>query len=151
VRKGRVPLRFLAVLALALVSACGNDDSEDEGTPPRPGAAEVGARTIALGPYEADDHGELDVTGRSRVEIEAGDFYFEPTVVAGTPGQKLTVHVTNVGTVSHTVTSPGIGIDETVGAGRDVEFSIVLPHGGQIVYFCSFHVNGGMAGGLRNI
>ena len=63
------------VLVLALVAtACSKSGNESEG----------GTTTIAG--QTANDHGTKDVSGESSVELEQDNFYFEPTILKGTPG-----------------------------------------------------------------
>jgi plastocyanin len=112
------------------------DDQQDEGT-------------ITIQGQEANDHGQEDVSGTSTVELEADDFYFEPTVLVGDAGQELTIHVTNEGDSPHNFSIELAEIDENIDPGEDVEIDVVIPETGTLVYFCSFHQDGGMLGGLQ--
>src|SRR5439155_812380 len=51
------------------------------------------SKSITLGGVTYADHGTKDVRNRSKLELEADDYYFSPTFLQGTPGQRLTLVV----------------------------------------------------------
>ena len=54
----------------------------------------------------ASAHGEADVAGDSATVVELGEFFFKPTVLRGTPGQRLTVTLSNQGNGLHDFAIP---------------------------------------------
>src|SRR4051794_3062386 len=87
----------LAALALAL-TACGGGSS---GGPSSVGSGN-GGNTIAG--LHANNHGTADVTGKTSVDIQANNYNFSPSVLKGSPGQQITLHVVNATGTKHNVT-----------------------------------------------
>ena len=52
-------------------------------------------KSITLGDLTFSDHGTKDVKGKGELDLEADNYYFEPTFLRGTPGQKLKVEIEN--------------------------------------------------------
>ena len=91
----------LAVLfaALAMVgAACSSKSNTSGGGSPSPSpsasveasasasASESEGGTITVGSDTANNHGSKEVGNVTSVEVEMDDFYFEPTVLTGNPG-----------------------------------------------------------------
>ena len=152
--RGRALVHAFLVLALvmAMVACDGDDKTRPSGgsTQSDPADDQEGKGTITIQGQEANDHGEEDVSCASTVELEADDFYFEPTVLVGDPGQALTIHVTNEGDSPHNFSIELAEIDENIDPGEEVEVDVVIPEVGTLVYFCAFHQGGGMLGGLQS-
>jgi plastocyanin len=144
---------FLVMALLVVMAACGGDDEPSapaDNAPAEEQADDGGdAGTITVGDQEANDHGTEDVSGATEVELEADDFYFEPTVLTGEAGQELTVTVANEGDTPHNFSITDQDIDENLDPGDEVEVSVTFPDSGTLVFFCSFHQSGGMLGGLE--
>ena len=97
----RIARSLGVVLVLALVAtACSKSGNESEG----------GTTTIVG--QKANDHGTKDVSGESSVELEQDNFYFEPTILKGSPGQKLTIELSNEGSALHNFSIPDQSIDQ---------------------------------------
>lgn len=127
-----------AVLVLALVAtACGKSGNEGGG----------GTTTIAG--QKANDHGTKDVSGESSVELEQDNFYFEPTVLKGTPGQKLTIELSNEGSALHNFSIPDQNIDQDVQPDTKGEVTVTFPDSGTLGFFCKYHQSQGMVGALE--
>jgi plastocyanin len=140
------------LLSLALVAvACGGGGASSGGaaspTPASPTEAEGGTRQIAG--EQANDHGSKDVSGEQEATLEADDFYFEPTVLVGSPGQQLTIEVENEGNVAHTFTIDEQGVDEELSPGGSATVTVTFPDSGQVVFYCRFHRSQGMLGALQ--
>ncbi|MGH2607746.1 MAG: plastocyanin/azurin family copper-binding protein [Tepidiformaceae bacterium] len=133
---------ILLALPLAFAVACGGDDDDDDDT----GGTSDGHVT-QLGDQTVNDRGTVDASGNSGLEFQAGDFYFEPTFVRGTPGQKLTLRVENTGGVIHNVSLAG-GTDVDVKAGEAVDVELTFPESGVALFFCKYHAGQGMVGEL---
>jgi plastocyanin len=136
-------LAVVAVAALALgLAACGDDDSESS---EREGAEE--AATIEIDGETANNEGTEEVTGDS-VEFEEDDFYFEPTVLTGEPGQKVTLEITNEGDSEHNLTIKEQKIDEDTEPGETASVDVEIPDSGLLPFYCAFHTAQDMRGAL---
>lgn len=93
-------------------------------------------------------HGEKQVSGQSRGELTMKDFFFSPTVLVGSPGEKLTLDVKNAGRVDHTFTVTDQGIDKVLKSGESAMVTVTFPRSGQVPFVCSYHSSAGMAGVL---
>ena len=134
---------MLAAGAAALVlaaSACGGGDE--------PPPARQPAGTVALNGEVANDRGSLDVGSGGEVVIEAGDHYFEPTVLTGPAALDRQVQVRNVGAVPHNISFPDLGIDQDLEPGAEATLALTFPESGSTVFFCRFHRGQGMLGAL---
>ena len=127
---------FALVIALMLMAAsCGGGDEE--------------GGTSTVGGEKANDHGSQDVSGKSELDLELDDFYFEPTVINGTAGEKLTLHLENEGSTEHNFSVTDQGIDKDVEDGAKAEVTVTFPDSGTLVFFCKYHQNMGMRGALE--
>jgi plastocyanin len=92
-------------------------------------------------------HGTLRVdTSNATVAME--DRYFDPNVLAGPPGLRVTLMVRNEGTQLHNLTLASQGIAQDVPPGSIVAVPVVMPDSGEAVFFCRFHRDIGMLGAL---
>jgi plastocyanin len=129
---------LVAALGLAVgLSACGDDDSDSEGT-----------KTPVNLSGSVENKGTKDLTGQSNaeVEMEADDFYFEPTFLKVKPGQKVTVELENEGNATHTFTSPALDVNEEIDPGAKATVEVTVPANGRADFFCRFHRSQGMQG-----
>jgi plastocyanin len=132
-------LVLLSALVLA-AAACGGDSNGG-------GESEGGTKTIAG--VEANDHGEKDVSGETgKVEVELDDEYFEPTVLKGSPGQKVTLELKNEGNEEHNISIADQNIDQDVAPADEAEVEVTFPQSGELSFVCKFHESAGMAGAL---
>jgi plastocyanin len=107
--------------------------------------------TITIGGDKANDHGSKNVSGVSTVELQAKNvgsstYFFDPTVLTGSAGQKLTITVKNAGDTTHNFTLGSISKD--IPAGQSATVSVTFPASGSTEFFCRFHRSLGMAGEL---
>jgi plastocyanin len=131
-----------AIALLAVATACGgyggDDNKSDEG----------GSVTIAG--TATDSHGTKDVSGETeKVEIELYDNYFEPTVLKGTPGQKVELELKNEGNAAHTFTISEQSVDAEIQPGDETETDVTFPESGELKFICRFHEGSGMIGALE--
>jgi plastocyanin len=134
----RVARSLGVVLVLASVAtACSKSENESEG----------GTTTVAG--QKANDHGTKDVSGESSVELEQDNFYFEPTIMKGSPGQELTIELSNEGSALHNFSIPDQSIDQDVQPDTKGEVTVTLPDSGTLVFFCKYHQSRGMVGALE--
>ena len=133
--KPRSAVSFALVVTLLFVAAACGGDEEGE--------------TITLGGEGANDHGSEDVSAEGELDFELDDFYFAPTVLNGTSGQVITLHLENEGEEEHNFSLPDQEIDQDVEAGETADVSVTFPDSGTLVFFCEYHENMGMRGALR--
>ena len=132
------PVVFL-VLALA---ACGGYGSSKK-------KSSEGTETT-IGGVMTKSHGTKDVSGETgKVEIEMYDNYFEPTVLKGKPGQKVTLELKNEGQVTHNLTISGQSIDKDVTSGQQADVDVTFPQSGTLAFDCKYHKSTGMVGALE--
>ncbi len=119
------------------------------------GVAPAGAITSrkASKPVQVDGKvtvkGTKDISSKksASLDLEADDFYFEPTFVKVQPGEKVRIEIENEGNTTHTFTSDSLSIDQQVAAGKKAKFTITVPSDGTAFEFhCSFHGDMGMKG-----
>jgi plastocyanin len=107
-----------------------------------------GGKTKIAG-LSANDKGAKDVTGMTSLVVEADNFYFKPTVLKGTPGQRLTLTIKNETGTDHNFTVQSQNVNKDVNSKKDETVSVTLPSSGTVSFFCEYHKNKGMAGGLQ--
>ena len=133
-----------AVLVLGLVAAA----CSGGGGGSSPGSGSGGAIQLPGG-ISATNKGTTTVSGSS-TQIEAsnagGSYFFTPTVLKASGGQKLTVTVKNSGDTEHNFSIDAAGINKNLQPGQSVTVQVTLPSSGSLVFYCAFHKALGMAG-----
>jgi plastocyanin len=145
-RSKAMKIAFLAMAVALVMAACGGDD-ETGGASNGGGENEGG--TIQIDGQSANDHGEADVAGESETDVEADDFYFEPTVLTGEAGQTITIHVENEGDATHNFSITDQDISTDIDSGDSADVDVTFPESGTVAWFCKFHQGQGMVGGLQ--
>jgi plastocyanin len=106
--------------------------------------------------------GVLDVRGERTAHIIMDDdwnkheAYFEPSILIGSPGQEITVRVTNRGFIGHTFVIHELGIESWIlpadapgEDGQTKEFEVTFPEGADAYLIrCRILDTGGMTGAL---
>src|SRR3989441_3869561 len=105
-------------------------------------------KAITLGGVTYADHGAKDVRNRSKLELEADDYYFSPTFLRGKPGQKLTLVVESEASTLHNISIPALGIDKDIPPKGKVQVDVTFPASGVLAFSCKFHGPLGMNGQL---
>ncbi|MBI3649001.1 MAG: cupredoxin domain-containing protein [Actinobacteria bacterium] len=148
----RNPLRAAgAVLAASIVlTSCssGTGSGGSSGAPAPSGEGSGSSTTITIGSDQANNHGEKTVTGESSVEIKQDNFFFGPTVLTGSAGQALTIHLSNDGSAPHTFTIDSLNIDVELQPGDSKDVQVTFPQSGFTEFYCRFHRASGMVGEL---
>jgi plastocyanin len=81
-----------------------------------------------------------DSAGTTSVTLEAFDFYFQPTTLAGNLGGQLDLTLTNNGENTHSFTSPDLDVEFEVSSGESASETISLPEEpGAYNFFCKYH------------
>jgi plastocyanin len=91
-----------------------------------------------------------DDSNKSSIEITTNDFYFSPTVLKGKPGQSVTLHLKNEGTVTHNFTLPSGHISKNLAVGQTATVKVTFPKSGTVLFHCAFHQLSGMRGALQS-
>jgi plastocyanin len=173
IRKGVLAL----LLPSCVVVACGGPNSTSNpkphatptasAPPPCPYAPPGGALpsplpslgeslSLSTAPCFARYEGVADVRGLANFNLTIGHVrpgvpYFAPTVVKGTAGESLHLHVVNTTDTLHNISIPSEGIDADVRAGGTADVVVTFPTRGPISYFCSYHQDEDQAGELITI
>lgn len=132
----------LAALTLAL-AACSSGSS---GGPSSVGAGNGSGNTIAG--LRANNSGTEDVTGKTTVTLEAHSYSFHPSVLKGTPGQQLTLHVVNTTGIEHNVTLDAQHVNKDLDGHESADLTVTMPASGVLAFWCEYHKSRGMVGGL---
>ena len=111
-------------------------------------AEQSGGRSITLGDLTFSNHGTKDVKGQGELDLEADNYYFAPTFLRGTPGQKLKVEIENESSTLHNFSIPDQHLDVDIPRKGKVAVEITFPPSGVVYFFCKFHSARGMNGEL---
>jgi plastocyanin len=104
---------------------------------------------VMLGGKPANYRGTVRAPSDGQVQMRMGDYYFEPTVVEGAPGQQVRLTLSNVGRLEHNITVDGQNVNRVLAPGQQTEAMVSIPAAGTLRFYCVFHGHLGMAGGLR--
>jgi plastocyanin len=127
----------VAVLVVTVAGCGGSKKSE---------AGESAGKKATIAGLSANDHGSKQVSGTAEVEID--DFYFNPTVLKGKPGGKVTLTLKNEGKVKHNFDLDAQKIDQDIDSGKSATVTVTIPQSGQVSFFCKYHKSMAMAGAL---
>ena len=135
----RVLSAAAALAAVTLVLAgCGGSKKSSSGS--------ESSMMTTVGGVAANDHGSKQVSGKTEVELD--DFYFEPTVLKGKPGARVTLELKNEGSTEHNFSIDSQKINQDVDAGETKSVTVTFPRSGQISFYCKYHKGKGRAGAL---
>lgn len=138
--RGALAGAILGAFVLA-VAGCGGSSGKSSSE----SSGGSGGQKVLAG-VKANSHGSATVSGETKVELD--DYYFEPSVLKGAPGQTVTLELENEGSVEHNFSLPSQGIDMNVAPDKKAKVSIKIPKSGVVSFFCRFHKGMGMAGAL---
>lgn len=131
--------------ALVVLAACGREQLHERHS----GATEAKRVQLSNGAI-ASSHGSRDISAATEVVIEAHDNHFDPTILLGNPGQKLTIHLDPKGIALHNFSLEDQGVDldiQSEGEGPSVK--VTFPSSGGLVFECKYHLAENMRGELR--
>lgn len=118
--------------SLLMVAACGGGSEK--------------AKTLQLGGLNVSDHGTKDLGSAGTADLEADDFYFEPTFFKATAGQKLSFKISNGSNTIHNFSVPNAQIDKDIPAKGSVTVDVTVPDTGVLLFLCKYHTGQGMNG-----
>ena len=133
--------RRCLLVVMLLAAGCGGDEPA-----PRPQRVQQPG-TIEIDGQSATDRGLYSATGSEEVAVAAGNYFFEPTVITGSPGLELQLAV-SAASGRHNLTLEAQEVDEELPAGSTVRVSVTVPESGTLVFYCAYHRDRGMVGGL---
>ncbi len=128
----RMLIAVLMLLSAGVLVACGSSSSKAE----------------TLGSTTYNDHGTKSAQGKSSIELEADNYYFEPTFVRGDPGKTVQLELKNDAGTQHNFSVTSQHIDQDIPAKGSVTISVTIPPSGVMPFFCKFHTGQGMNGEL---
>jgi plastocyanin len=119
--------------------------------PAVPTPSESPLESVTIGGDPANFRGELNLyeAREFEAEIEAGRFFYRPTIVTSPPRFEFIVELGNQSRTRHTFTAPKLGIDREVGPLEQFPFLLATPGPGTYVFFCKFHADQGMRGAIK--
>ena len=154
-----LPLKAVVLMsALALAgAACSKSNSANGPTSPpssaSPSESPSAAATITIDGKTANNKGTEDLAGKStftlKLDNDKGVFYFEPTVLVGTPGEKITLVLQNVGSTKHNFTLEDQNLNVDLGPGKDHTVTVTFPQSGTLEFHCEYHQAIGMIGEIQ--
>src|SRR5215831_9305340 len=107
------------------------------------------AQAPTQGTMTIADHGTLAVKGKQEIELEADEYYFKPTFLQGTPGQRLKLEIENESGTLHNISLPEQHLDVDIPPKGKAMVEVVFPASGAVRFFCKFHEALGMHGALH--
>lgn len=141
-------------LLMAVLAACGGSGSTSASpasatTPPTTaGSSPASAAPTPTGLPSFNNHGAKTATG-STLSLEADNYYFEPSVIRGTPGTKVTLKLENSSGTEHNFTVKRQHVDVDIDAHETKTATITIPSGGFVSFYCEYHQARGMAGVIQ--
>jgi plastocyanin len=138
---------IVVVLAI-LTAACNSNNSTSSAAAGGTTSTSTSTSTQS-GSESSSGEDSVDVSGKSTMDLEADNFYFEPSTVEGAAGQKITIKVEKEGSTDHTFTIDSENIDVTLSPGDEQEVSVTFPKSGSVQFYCKFHKSMGMTGSLE--
>jgi len=84
---------------------------------------------------------------------DRGGWFFSPTVLAGSPGERLRLTVRNVRgrhvvPLTHNILLPQQHIDVDIPTGESATITVTFPESGSLTFMCKYHGDHGQAGVL---
>ncbi len=130
---------LVALLAVALLGAACSKKEES------------GVKgTITIAGEKANDSGTETVSGSTfslKLDNDGNTFYFEPTVLKGKSGQRVTLKLRNVGDVKHNFTVEDQNINTDLDdPGSSATVTVTWPQSGILEFHCEYHESVGMVG-----
>jgi plastocyanin len=149
----------LVLMALAIVAtACSKSSTTSTSSPSSTGSsasssAPASGAALTIDGKTATNKGTQDLTGKTTFDLnldnDSGQFYFEPTILKGAPGQKVTLTLKNVGNTKHNFTLDAQQINQDVNTpGASATVTVTFPQTGSLPFHCEYHQSVGMSGEL---
>jgi plastocyanin len=102
----------------------------------------VAAMVLAVAPACGEGEEEPGSSVSQTAELEAFDYYFEPTSLAVELGAEVTIEFTNNGSVSHSFSAPDLDVEVEAGNGEEASVTFTAPdQAGSFDFFCKYHAD----------
>jgi plastocyanin len=100
--------------------------------------------------------GTQDVRSEQVVTLTAGRVaqgvpFFAPTILEGSPNQRITLRISNTTPSSHNFTLEAEHINAALSAGATVDITVQFPTSGALVFYCRLHSDEQHGGGLYTV
>jgi plastocyanin len=97
---------------------------------------------LALAPACGGGEEEPGSSIEQSAELEAFDYYFEPTALMVELGAEVTIEFTNNGSVSHSFSAPDLDVEVEAGNGEEATVTFTVPdQPGSFDFFCKYHAD----------
>lgn len=146
-----VPAAIL-VIVLALAGCGGSKVNDQQGTQVSTSAKQASpgpSNPKAVAGKKLNEQGTVDVTERTALGVQLGDFFFRPTILEGIAGQRISLQLRNTGKVKHNLSIPSQKIDKDVAPGKTYALTVTFPRSGSLVFLCKYHAAQNMRGALK--
>jgi hypothetical protein len=123
------------------------------GEPPPAPAEPHGNVRVPSFPELVRYEGTQDVRSEQVVTLTAGRVahgmpFFAPTILEGSPDQRIVLRISNTTASSHNFTLDAEHISTALPAGATVDITVQFPTSGALVFYCSIHSAEQHGGGL---
>lgn len=136
----------IAMLVLTAAGCGGGSKNSSSQSTESGGSGGGGGGQVNAAGVQANNHGTKTASDDTKVELN--DYYFEPTILKGKPGQKIKLELENEGSVEHSFTIDSQSVDREIQPGDEAEVTVTVPKSGSVSFYCKFHKSSGMAGAL---
>jgi len=134
---------IIALVLLFVAAGCGGSSKSSSGE------ESESTTSTTIGGTQVQSHGVKDVSDETgKVEVELDDYYFDPTILKGKPGEKIELELKNEGNTTHTFTIAEQSINKEIQPGDETEVDVTFPQSGALKFVCTFHQSQGMVGAL---
>jgi plastocyanin len=145
-KRSLLPLGIALLVVTAAGCGGGSKNSSSGSTEAGGSGSGSGGGQVNAAGVQANNHGSKTASDGTKVELD--DYYFEPTILKGKPGQKIKLDLENEGSVEHSFTIDSQGVDQEIQPGDEAEVTVTVPKSGSVSFYCKFHKSSGMAGAL---
>jgi plastocyanin len=103
----------------------------------------------ACGGGSSSSSSEPSASSSGKTEVEMDDYYFDPKVIKGKPGDTIILELKNEGSTQHNFEIESQGVDQDVQPDDEAEVQVTIPKSGSVEFYCKFHKSQGMEGELE--
>ena len=126
------------------------------GEPPAAPAEQHGLVAVPSFPDLVRYEGTQDVQGMQVVALTAGrvvegEPFFAPTILVGSPNQRVVLRISNTSPVTHNFTLDAEHLNTLVPDGHTVDITVQFPTSGVLVFYCKIHSKDQQGGALYTV
>jgi hypothetical protein len=138
---------MLFIVLVLAGAGCGKSTPKAAPKTPSPSPTATGDLIDLAGavaePFHARYAGTTDAHGSTTLPMTIARMNdkptFSPTVIIGSPGERLTIDITNTTPAAHTFTIASLHIDVLIGVGEKKSVTVTLPSKDNLIFYCRFH------------